>query len=77
MTVVSGPVITITTSASSVELYSHLPAHSVTHRNSDSTEGRAKCVPVCDDTPCYNTHVSMFSFPNHVGGLSLLVLDTM
>ena len=40
MTVLSVPVMTTTTSASSGELYSHLPAHSVTHSNSDATEGR-------------------------------------
>ena len=40
MTVPSVPVMTTTTSASSGELYSHLPANSVTHSNSDATERR-------------------------------------
>ena len=40
MTFLSVIVITTTTSASSGELYSHLPAHSATHSNNDAIDGR-------------------------------------
>ena len=67
MTVLSVPVITATTSASSDELYSHLPAHSVTHSNSDATEGKWRDLSQYGMTHhATNIHVSMFSFPKNV-----------
>ena len=59
MTVLSVPVMTTITSASSGELYSHLPAHSVTHSNSDAIEGRGEmhasmgCLTMLQQ-PCVN-----------------------
>ena len=67
MTVLSVPVMTTTTSASSGELYSHMPAHSVTHRNSDATEGRWRDLSQYGMTHhATNSHVTMFSFPKNV-----------
>ena len=67
MTVLSVPVMTTTTSASSGELYSHLLAHPVTHSNSDATEGRWRDLSQYGMTHhATNSHVSMFSFPKNV-----------
>ncbi len=67
MTVLSVPVMITTTSASSGELYSHLPAHSVTHSNSDATEGGWRDLSQYGMTHhATNSHVSMFSFSKNV-----------
>ena len=64
MTVLSVPVMTTTSSG---ELYSHMPAHSVTHSKSDATEGRWRDLSQYGMTHhATNSHVTMFSFPKNV-----------
>ena len=69
-------VITTTTSASSGELYSYMPAHSVTHRNSDATEGRGR--NACQYGMSHHATTAMCqcsASPRMSRGMSLLVLD--
>ena len=75
MTLLSVLVISTTTSASSGELYSHLPAHSVTHRNSDATEGRWIHLCQYGMTHHVTTATCQCASPIMSRGVSLLVLD--
>ena len=75
MTVLSVPVMTTTTSASSGELYSHVPAAAATHSNSDATEGRGRSACQYGMSNHATTSTCQWSAsPRMSTGMSLLVL---